>query len=177
MVWSCIVVFLMAMFYEGFKVFREVLRKKYCNSHCYDKPSDGHLVAGKGTCDAHLHQSRYKTACTEWVKNWYSKLDSSLVSNRCSWLQLHYPGTIIMHLTSKETRCFGLFNDSLQAIHQFEQASVFLLTRLYVFLVPHLAKIFKTSYLNCAHNFFFQVLFLQQAPFPPIFPAHPSSCG
>ncbi|XP_028394824.1 high affinity copper uptake protein 1-like [Dendronephthya gigantea] len=61
MVWSCIVVFLMAMFYEGFKVFREVLRKKHCTSEDYDVPgnnTNGQLVAGKGFCHAYVHKGR-----------------------------------------------------------------------------------------------------------------------
>ena len=41
----------MAIIYEGFKVFREVLREKYGNTKSYDVSSNGHGPAGKGPYD------------------------------------------------------------------------------------------------------------------------------
>ena len=58
MVWSCFVVFLMAILYEGFKVFREVLREKYGNLNTYNVSSNGHGPAGKSPYDTSVHTSR-----------------------------------------------------------------------------------------------------------------------
>ena len=59
MVWSCFVVFLMAILYEGFKVFREVLREKYGNPNTYNvSSSNGHGPAGKSPYDTSVHTSR-----------------------------------------------------------------------------------------------------------------------
>ena len=58
MIWSCFVVFLMAIIYEGFKVFREVLREKYGNPKSYDVSSNGHGPAGKGPYDTAVFSGR-----------------------------------------------------------------------------------------------------------------------
>jgi hypothetical protein len=52
MVWSCFVVFLLAIIYEGFKVFREVLREKYgARPYELSSTSNGHGPAGKSPYD------------------------------------------------------------------------------------------------------------------------------
>ena len=46
MVWSCVVVFLMAVLYEGFKVFREMLRENYITS-MRAASVNNHVAGGK----------------------------------------------------------------------------------------------------------------------------------
>ncbi|XP_028394552.1 high affinity copper uptake protein 1-like isoform X2 [Dendronephthya gigantea] len=59
MVWSCLVVFLIAIFYEGFKVLREALREKYRNSKCCIVVSNGNCVSGKVPRDTPVYQGRF----------------------------------------------------------------------------------------------------------------------
>ncbi|XP_028394554.1 high affinity copper uptake protein 1-like isoform X2 [Dendronephthya gigantea] len=72
MVWSCIVVFLMAIFYEGFKVFREVLREKYGKPKSYNVSSNGHGAAGKGPYDTSVYGGGNRFC------NWHHFLQSFL---------------------------------------------------------------------------------------------------
>lgn len=59
MIWSCFVVFLLAIIYEGFKVFREVLREKFGNpTGSYNVSSNGHGPAGKGPYDTTVHRRK-----------------------------------------------------------------------------------------------------------------------
>lgn len=59
MVWSCIVVFILAILYEGFKVFREVLRDKYATSVSYSVSENGLSARSKGPQDVTVHINKY----------------------------------------------------------------------------------------------------------------------
>lgn len=58
MVWSCVVVFLMAVVYEGFKVLREVLREKYIAANSSVGRSNGHVPGGKDAYDTRIFTGR-----------------------------------------------------------------------------------------------------------------------
>lgn len=70
MAWSCVVVFLMAVIYEGFKVFREVLREKYTKTQHVER-SNGH-ISGKSVYDTSINQPRNRLC------NWHHFLQSFL---------------------------------------------------------------------------------------------------
>ncbi|XP_046845482.1 high affinity copper uptake protein 1-like isoform X2 [Xenia sp. Carnegie-2017] len=72
MVWSCVVVFILAILYEGFKVFREVLRNKYATSVSYNVSENGLSARSKGPQDVTVHINK-NLYC-----NWHHLLQSFL---------------------------------------------------------------------------------------------------